>query len=219
MINCKKILDLYEEAQTQNRAVAGLLKTYEAKQADYVDGQKIEAELDALDLAVKRFESRLLTKALENAESFEVVPDSDIFSKETAISKLTEQGYVVHDTAQEMLGEVDWTKKLADKYEIISISVGEIFGDTATYTYGDIKKKAKELGLELVPQALAPSIREKYGKKDPYTTVAMDNLPDRNGDLHLFRCGWFDSGSWLGSNYGRDDNEWFGNDRFFFARK
>ena len=148
----------------------------------------------------------------------EIAPDSEITSAETAVKKLEKAGHKIGDYAKDMLTKVNWGEKLKSSYEIISISVGELFGDTNTHIYADIKVKAKEQGLDLVPAVLAPEIRLNYDKNGQYTVVAMEAIRDRDGSPALFGCYRFDSDSWLGSNRGHDGSRWFSDSRFFFVR-
>ena len=148
----------------------------------------------------------------------EITPDSEITSAETAIAKLEAEGHKIYDYAKDMLTKVNWSEKLKSSYEIVSFSVGDLFGDKNVHTYADIKAKAQELGLDLVPQALAPSIRLNYEKNGEWTRLAMEAIRDRDGDLRLFNCDRDGSGSWLSLNNGRDDGKWHDLSRFFFVR-
>lgn len=149
----------------------------------------------------------------------EITSDPEITSAETAIIKLEAEGHKIYDYAKDMLTKVNWQEKLKSSYEIVSFSVGDLFGDKNVHTYADIKIKANELGLNLVPQALAPEIRMNYEKNGTYTIMAMEAIRDRDGDLTLFGCYRLGSDSWLSSYYGRVGNEWDGGNRFFFSRK
>ncbi len=149
----------------------------------------------------------------------EIIPDKEITSDKIAIKKLEEEGYKISDYSKDMLTKVDWKEKLNNSYEIVSISVGELFGDTEVHTYADIKEKAKENNFELVPAKLAPTIRLNYEKSGNWTNIAMEAIRDRFGYLKLFSCDRNDSASWLYSSRGNDGHMWNDNYRFFFARK
>jgi len=149
----------------------------------------------------------------------EIIPDSKITSAETARARLTAEGHKISDYSQGLLTSVDWSEKLKSSYEVVSFSVSDLFGDTKIHTYAEIKAKALEQNLDLVPQSLAPSIRLNYEKKGEWTVMAMNPVRGRVGDLRLFHCRWSVSGSWLYDNYGRDDDEWHRGRRFFFVRK
>ena len=150
----------------------------------------------------------------------EIIPDPEINSAETAITKLEKEGHKIYDYAKDMLTKVNWQEKLKSSYEVVSFSVGDLFNDKNVHTYADIKTKAQGLGLNLVPQALAPSIRLNYEKNGGYTAMALkESIRDRDGDLSLFDCCRGDSESSLHRSSGRDDYKWNDYNRFFFVRK
>jgi hypothetical protein len=151
----------------------------------------------------------------------EITPDPEITSIETAIAKLQGEGHQISDYAKDMLTKVNWQEKLKPTYEVVSFSVSDLFGDKNTHTYADIKTKAQELGLDLIPQALAPAIRLNYPKDGNLASMALqESIRDRDGNLRLFRCDGIDAESWLyNSLNGRDDHKWGDSHRFFFVRK
>ncbi|MDP3999154.1 MAG: hypothetical protein Q8P76_00995 [bacterium] len=118
----------------------------------------------------------------------EIVSDEEIISAKTAIQKLEVQGHKIGDYARDMLSKVNWKESLKDSYNIISISVGELFGDANYHNYADIKAKARESGLDIIPASLAPSIRLNYDKNGEWTVLAMEAMRDRDGSLRRF--GW-----------------------------
>jgi len=149
----------------------------------------------------------------------EITPDSEINSADTAIAKLEKEGHRF-DYVKDLLANVNWQEKLKSSYEVVSFSVSDLFGDKKVHTFGDIKNKAQELGLDLIPQALAPSIRLNYPKDGNYTVMALkESIRDRDGDLLLFDCNRDGSESWLHHHDGHDDDEWRDYRRFFFVRK
>jgi hypothetical protein len=148
----------------------------------------------------------------------EITPDPEITSDKTAIEKLETEGHKIDDYSKDMLSKVDWKEKLKSSYQVVSVSVGELFQDEATHTYPEIKAKAQENGLDLVPAKLAPSIRENYEKNGEYTVIAMEAIHGRGGHLMLFDCN-NNSESQLSFITGRDDVEWGDSNRFFFIRK
>jgi len=165
-----------------------------------------------------------LKQLVEETEKFkgkvmEIIPDKEITSAKTAIKKLEKEGHKVSDYVKGMLSKVNWKEKLKDSYEVVSVIVRELFGDEKSHTYADIKARAIENGLELVPAKLVPSIRLKYSKSGDWASIAMEAIRDRDGYLELFYCDGSDSDSWLSSYYGDDDFRWGDNYRFFFVRK
>ena len=187
------------------------------------DEKKAKKLANQLEQEVKDLEQQIeATERLElpeGAKTMEVIPNKEITSAETAIKKLEKEGHKIGDYAKDMLTKVNWNEKLKDSYEIISISVGELFNNKEAHTYADIKAKAKEFDLDLVPQKLAPSIRLNYEKSGQWTPIAMEAIRDRGGSLVLFSCLEYDSESWLDRSYGDDDSRWSGDRRFFFVRK
>lgn len=149
----------------------------------------------------------------------EIIPDPEITSAETAIRKLEKEGYKINDYAKDMLTKVDWEKPLKDSYEIVSISVGELFGDTEGHTYLDIRAKAIENGLDIIPAALAPEIRSNYPKNGDHSILAMEAIRDSNGSLGFFSCLGNDSGSYLSTGSPNPYRKLNDNDRLFFVRK
>jgi hypothetical protein len=152
----------------------------------------------------------------EGAKIMEIITDPEINSAEIAITKLETEGYQIPYYAKDMLTKVNWQEELKSYYEVVSFSVGELFGDTKRHTQGDIKAKAQELGLDLIPQALAPSIRLNYPKNGERTIMALkEPIRGRDGILQLFYCGE----SWLHSYNNNEDIERGPSLSFFFIRK
>jgi len=150
----------------------------------------------------------------------EITPDPEINSAETAIAKLEAEGHKISDYPKDMLTKVNWQEKLKSSYEVVSFSVADLFGDKNSHTFGDIKAKAEELGLDLIPQSLAPSIRLNYPKDGEWTTMALkESIRGRGGDLRIFYCNRGGSGAWLHNDYGHDGHGWNHSARFFFVRK
>jgi len=150
----------------------------------------------------------------------EITPDPEITSADTAIAKLEKEGHTIPDYPKDMLTKVNWQEKLKPSYEVVSFSVADLFGDKNSHTFSDIKVKAQELGLDLIPQALAPSIRLNYPKDGEWTAMALkESIRDRDGDLGIFHCDGDGSGSWLSDDYGHGGSRWGRYVRFFFVRK
>ena len=215
-----------EEQEKQKEEKLAKLKDLQVKLDQSIQDAIKTGKLDEAKRLKEQLEQEVqdLTEKFEVIEkkfefSMEITPDPDITSVETTIARLEAQGHKVGDYAKDMLTKVNWQEKLNSEYEIVSLSVGELFGDTNAHTYADIKAKAKENGLDLIPAALAPTIRLNYEKTGGYTAIAMNAIRGRDGNLRLFNCHQDGSGSWLNSNFGHDDYGWFGNDRFFFVRK
>lgn len=148
-----------------------------------------------------------------------VETDPNINSAESAIKKLEEAGHAVSDYSKDLLIKANWQEKLADSYKIVSFSVSELFGDQDVHTYAEIKAKAQEQNLGLIPATLAPSIRLNYDKTGEWTVMFMEAIRGRDGNLRLFGCHWGGDESWLNNNYGHDGSKWLPLNRFFFVSK
>ncbi len=145
--------------------------------------------------------------------------DPEITSAKTAIAKLKAEGHTTNDYIDDLLTKVDWQEKLKSSYEVVSFSVSELFGDQNVHTYTEIKVKAQELGLDLIPQALAPSICLNYPKNGAWTVMAMNAIRDRDGAPRLFDCSGNGAESWLDHDDGHAGGRWHPRNRFFFVRK
>ena len=211
----KKLSDLNDKLDILIQEAVASSSEEDEKKARKLANQ-LEQEVQDLEQQIEATERLELP---EGAKTMEVIPNKEITSAETAIKKLEKEGHKISDYAKDMLTKVNWKEKLKDSYEIVSISVGDLFKDKESHTYKDIKEKAKEFNLDLVPASLAPEIRSSYPKSGDYSVLAMEAIRDRGGDLELFYCDERDSESWLDSNFGDDDNEWGGSNRFFFVRK
>jgi translation initiation factor 2 beta subunit (eIF-2beta)/eIF-5 len=130
----------------------------------------IEKEMRDLEDQIKVTER----PEIPNMEVMEVIPDPEITSAQTAVARLEENGHRVFNDARYLLRRVEWREKLRSTYEIVSCSVGDLFGDRGEHTYAEIKVKAQELELGLIPPALVPSIQLSHKKNNFCATVAME---------------------------------------------
>ncbi len=211
----KKLSDLNDKLDILIQEAVASSSEEDEKKAKKLANQ-LEQEVKDLEQQIEATERLELP---EGAKTMEVIPNKEITSAETAIEKLEKEGHKINDYAKDMLTKVNWKEKLKDSYEIVQITVGDLFKDKEAHTYADIKAKAKEFDLDLVPQKLAPSIRLNYEKNGQWTPIAMEAIRDRGGSLRLFDCGGVDSESWLSRSNGDDDSRWHDNNRFFFVRK
>ena len=173
----------------------------------------------AFDEKAEELKQLIAETEIFNVKVMEIIPDKEITSAETAIEKLEAQGHQVRDYAKDMLTKVDWKEKLKDSYEIVSISVNELFGDNNSHTYAEIKAKAKENGLKLVPAKLAPSIRLNYDKSGQWTNIAMEVISNHIGIPMIFLCNKEDLASYLNVCTAGGSGGWNSSSRFFFVRK
>ena len=211
---CAEKMDELEEINNSIRlAVEEATKTGSIEKIE--EAKKLQAEFNE-----KAGELKQLIEATElfvGEFVMEIIPDKEITSAETAIQKLEKEGYEITSYAEDMLAKIDWEEKLKDSYEIISITAAELFGDTESHTYAEMKAKAIEKGLELVPAKLVPSIRLNYDKKGFGISIGTKAIAERYGNLKLFFCYMDRSVPWLYTTSGGDDSGCFGT--FFFVRK
>jgi hypothetical protein len=107
--------------------------------------------------------------------------DPTIRNADDAIKKLEAEGYRISDWAKDMLKKVRWSGE-KQSFELASFSV-KAFGFPGNATYADICKKAKTLGLDLVPEEAGPAIRRAYPDQQSgeYLRVAMNPITDADG--------------------------------------
>jgi hypothetical protein len=168
---------------------------------------KVQLESEINDLMEKNFELIM-----------EVIPDPSITSRESAIRSLEARGYTINDNAKSLFSDVDWSEKLQDSYEIVVVTVGELFNDEESHIFVDIESKAKEQGLVLVPASLVPSIREQYPENGIGTIVATKVINGMNGP-GFFNCHRAKRQALIGVNKGEDNILRNHLQRFFFARQ
>ncbi len=207
-----KLSDLHKKL---DQAIQEAIKTGELDEAEKLKEQ-LEKEIKDLEDQIEVNEHPELPGGLK---IMEITPDIETTSAETAIEKIEAGGYKISHDAKDMFTKIDWYESLDDSYKVVSISVGELFGDEEEHAYTDIKNKARKIGLDLVPASLAPSIRLNYDRNGIWTNIAMNSINNRNGAPALFVCRTEDGGSWLFDLTGRDDYKWSDRTRFFFVHK
>jgi hypothetical protein len=167
--------------------------------------------------------SKFSTKEKERV-CFKISPDPEITSADSAITKLINRNYRIEDEVREnILPMIDWTEKLKPVYEVVSFSIGELFGNSGAqnHTYAEIKAMVEIQGLDFVPQALAPSIRLNYPPNGQLARLAMNPVYDREGRNHfnVLACNWKSGNAWLDYDGGGDYDGWYITSQFFFVRK
>ncbi len=169
----EKLTKLSELHTKLDQAIQEAIKTGELEEAKKLK-KELESEIKDLEQEINITE-RL--KLPEGAILMKIIPDLEITSASTAIKKLEAEGYEITVSAKKMLKKVNWKEPLNDNYEIVSISVRELFHDTENHQYNNIKAKAKEYSLDIVPVALTPEICLNYDKRGKMTILAMDTIP------------------------------------------
>jgi hypothetical protein len=126
--------------------------------------------------------------------AFFIHTDPEIYSAETAFASIKNRGHNVYsEEVSDIFTKIDWSEKLKPYYKIGYFSVDSLFNDKNTHTYLEIINKAKELGLNLVPQSFVPSISSQarehifgYDYHDINALVATEVIHDSDGRTGLF---------------------------------
>ena len=202
--NDEKLTSLHALHEKFQKAMQEAIKT-----GDIVEARKLkeQLELEINELVERKYELIM-----------EVTPDPLITSRESAIRTLEARGYKINDSARSLFSDVDWLENLQVSYEIIVVTVGELFNDEESHIFADIESKAKEQGLALIPASLVPSIREQYPENGIGTIVATKVIDGANGP-GLFNCHRARRQALIGSNNGESSILRNHLQRFFFARK
>jgi len=217
----EKLLELQRLNDKLDEAMQEAIKTGHLDEAIKLKEQ-LEKEVNDLKEKVEMSEMSEQPE-LKFEWSKEITPDPEITSAETAITKLENDGFVISDNAKDLLNKVNWSEKLKSSYEVVSLSVSNLFNDEISHTFGEIKIKAQELGLDLIPQALVPTIRlNSYDNSNVDEWIAMalkESIINQDHDPRIFQCyrsSW--DSPWLKELNGHDDNEWAPHYQFFFVR-
>ena len=85
--------------------------------------------------------------------------------------------------------------------------------------YGEICARAKELGLNLCPAEVGPSLRLAFEETviEIWRHIAMEAVIDSGGYQYVFSLGSNGYDSWLSTRYGRPDLFWDSDSRFVFV--
>ena len=148
-----------------------------------------------------------------------VETDPTIRNADDAIKKLEAEGYQLSDWTKGMLKKVIWSGE-KQSFELVSFSV-KALGFPGNATYADICKKAKEIGLDLVPEEAGPAIRRAYPDQSSgdYFRVAMNPIADADGNPALWYVDRVVDGRWLDCDDGRAAFVWDPDGRFVFLRR
>ena len=119
----------------------------------------------------------------------------------------------------DILGRITCSKEKID-LELIMPSVADL-GFKAGGRYVNICARAQELGYELCPAEIGPALRLQYGNQPigERLRIAMEAIPDRDGNPRIFCVERDDDDSWLNGDYGHPDHFCFAGRRFVFCRR
>jgi hypothetical protein len=158
------------------------------------------------------------------------IPGSPIFSKtietdariqspEQAKKALFDNGDKISSYAEDMLNKVSFSEG-GIEYNLVEFSVEQL-GFPRGAKLSEIYARAKERGLELCPAEVGPLLRLQYTNQPEgnYLRIAMEPLPDRDGDPSLFFVPCDYGESWLNDDRGHLDDGWRGDDRFVFLSR
>lgn len=159
---------------------------------------------------------------------YEKFPEQQIFRRKLELTpktpeqyetEITNLGYRISDEAKYMLQNMKPLEQ-SENIDIVSFTVRQL-GFTEKTPYSKIKQHALELGLKLCPPQVGPVLRTAHTDQSngTYKLVAMEAIPDRNGNPRVWVVYRFDDGdTWLDDYLGRDDNTWGPGREFVFSK-
>lgn len=103
-----------------------------------------------------------------------------------------------------------WQLKNFEAVKLLRLQVRHLFGDENTHTTQEIYQRAQELGLELCPPEVGPSLLLQYAKQplNQWSLIAMKQIPDRRDDPNVFRLERGTNGLWLEDHSADPASEW-----------
>lgn len=130
---------------------------------------------------------------------------------------LARAGFTIGDWASNILDKIQVSQSRV-QLDLVVRSVAELGFDKAT-RYDAICAKAKELGLQLCPAEVGPTLRLTYSDQ-PYREwfwIAMEPILDSDGALRVFEVRHVSSARCLYGYCGTPDCLWDPDDRFIFV--
>lgn len=147
---------------------------------------------------------------------FNLETDPSINSPEKAEEKLKEKNIYITDWAKDILHKTEFSEK-GEIYELVQFTVEQL-GFPNGATTDEIYTKAKEIGLSLCPAEVVPHLRLVYKGKD-WKRIAMNQIPDHDGDPHVFDLRAAGAGLELGGSRARSGDGLFPDTRFVFLSR
>lgn len=100
---------------------------------------------------------------------------------------------------------------------LIRLTVADL-GFKSSATIDQIYKRAEELGLELCPSDVGPTLRLQYQNQPlrEWTYIGMKQIAASDGYPYVFLLGRNDDGLWLSNGWARPDFGWDPHSRFVF---
>ncbi len=140
-------------------------------------------------------------------------------SAEDISKALTDGGFRIGNYAAQILKKTA-IAETETEIELVLVTVAELGFNKATRRDA-IYDRAKELGLDLVPAEAGPQLRRQYTDQpmDEWMVMAMEPVPDSDGDLSVFSVARFGGGQWLSTHCGGPGDVWSPDYRWVFARR
>lgn len=136
---------------------------------------------------------------------------------------LAKAGFTIDDCANDILDKIQVSQTKV-QLDLVILSVAELgFKEAARYDaiygYDAIYAKAKELGLQLCPAEVGPTLRLTYSDqlRGEWLWIAMDPLPDSDGGLVVFGVAHSSDGRGLRGDDGVSAYLWGPDGRFVFV--
>jgi len=113
-------------------------------------------------------------------------------------------GYSMDELTKSMMTQFNFTVSTERKEVDLVIVTAAQIGFEGKASLRDLWAKAKTLGLQLCPAEVGPMLRFQYPKQPEgeWLRIAMQPLPDSNGDLRFFVVASGSSGPIFTSCYG-----------------
>jgi hypothetical protein len=105
----------------------------------------------------------------------------------------------------------------SEEMTMIRLTVAGL-GFKSSATTDQIYKRAEELGLELCPSDVGPTLRLQYQNQPlgEWLYIGMKQIAGSDGDPYVFRLGRSGGGLWLGDGWAGPSDGWGPDDEFVF---
>ena len=131
---------------------------------------------------------------------------------------LKSNGFKIDDWADDILGKSSFATDEIE-IELVKVSAAEL-GFKNGASRKDIYDRALKLGLSSCPNEIGPALRLQYTDQpmNEWLLVAMEPIPDSDGDLVVFVSARDIRGLWLNGYDGDPDGLWGADRRWVFLR-
>jgi len=121
----------------------------------------------------------------------------------------------ISNYAQDILKKMEILEQ-KEETKLIRLTVGDL-GFPSGATIDQIYQKAQDLGLELCPAEVGPSLRLREPMINEYCIIRMKQITDRGGSPNVFRLGRNDDGFILSGGWAKPASKWNSHSRFVFC--